>query len=160
MSRLPGRPTVFPRLAKDDSGQTLIEFALTLPLLLMLLIGIFWGARAFNIYQTITRAAREGARAAVAPSCASCTPSNSYYAGSYIRTNVIEPALQASSMDPTQIQNYSFQSGVVLNPSPTNPSEPLVTGVVVSFSYPFTFSIPFTSINSVNIPTTVQMRTE
>src|SRR5215470_15150057 len=56
----------------DERGVELVEFAFILPLLLTLLIGIFWVGRAYNVYQTITRAAREGAQTAVARTCACC----------------------------------------------------------------------------------------
>jgi Flp pilus assembly protein TadG len=48
-----------------DSGQALVELALALPLLLLILVGIFEFARAYSIKQTLVNAAREGARAAV-----------------------------------------------------------------------------------------------
>ena len=50
---------------KDDCGAELVEAGFVLPILLMLLLGIFSFGRAYNVYQTITRAAREGARMAV-----------------------------------------------------------------------------------------------
>jgi Flp pilus assembly protein TadG len=48
-----------------DSGQALIEVAIALPILLALLVGIFEFARAYNVQQVITNAAREGAREGV-----------------------------------------------------------------------------------------------
>jgi Flp pilus assembly protein TadG len=48
----------------DERGQSLVEMALVLPLLLLLLAGIIDFGRAFNNYIIITNAAREGARAA------------------------------------------------------------------------------------------------
>ena len=48
--------------AGDDAGQALVEFALILPILLILVIGILEFGRAWNAYQVITDAAREGAR--------------------------------------------------------------------------------------------------
>jgi Flp pilus assembly protein TadG len=56
--RLSGRAT-------DNAGQAIVELALILPILLMLLIGIFEFGRAWNTKQVITDAAREGARLAV-----------------------------------------------------------------------------------------------
>ena len=50
-----------------DAGQALIEVAIALPILLALLIGIFEFARAYNVQQVITNAAREGAREGVLP---------------------------------------------------------------------------------------------
>lgn len=46
-------------------GQALVEFALVAPILLLLILGLVDFARAWNAYQVITDAAREGARAAV-----------------------------------------------------------------------------------------------
>src|SRR5690606_17088398 len=46
-------------------GQALAEFALVLPILLLLIAGIIEFGRAFHIQQVVTDAAREGARAAV-----------------------------------------------------------------------------------------------
>lgn len=49
----------------DDAGQALLEFALLLPLLLILVIGIVEFARLWMQYQVVTDAAREAARMAV-----------------------------------------------------------------------------------------------
>jgi Flp pilus assembly protein TadG len=46
----------------DERGQALAEFALVLPLLLLLIAGIVEFARAWNIKQAVTDAAREGIR--------------------------------------------------------------------------------------------------
>ena len=53
------------RLFGDESGQALVEFALILPIFLLLLLGIVEFARAWNIYEVLTDAAREGARVSV-----------------------------------------------------------------------------------------------
>jgi Flp pilus assembly protein TadG len=46
-------------------GQALVEFALIVPLLLLLVLGVVEFSRAWQVYQTITDAARDGARTAV-----------------------------------------------------------------------------------------------
>ena len=56
------------RLAKGDRGAELIEFALVLPLLLLLVLGIVDSAFMFQRLEVVTNAAREGARIAVLPS--------------------------------------------------------------------------------------------
>ena len=53
-----------------EAGQALVEVAIALPILLALLVGIFEFARAYNVQQVITNAAREGAREGVLPSTA------------------------------------------------------------------------------------------
>jgi hypothetical protein len=45
-------------------GQTLVEFALTLPVLLMLLFGVVDGGRLVYLNSVVSQAAREGARVA------------------------------------------------------------------------------------------------
>ena len=57
------------RRAKTNSerGAALLEVALTLPLLLLVAVGIFEFGRAYQTWQILTNAAREGARVAVLP---------------------------------------------------------------------------------------------
>lgn len=49
-------------LAHDDSGQKLVEYALTLPVLLLLVLGIMEFGLAVFAYNTVANAAREGAQ--------------------------------------------------------------------------------------------------
>ena len=50
-----------------ENGQAIIELALTLPLLLLVVLGIFDFGLMFQRYEVVTNAAREGARVAVLP---------------------------------------------------------------------------------------------
>jgi len=52
-------------LARCRRGQALVEFALVLPLLMLLILGIVEFGRAWNAKQILTDAAREGARLSV-----------------------------------------------------------------------------------------------
>jgi Flp pilus assembly protein TadG len=58
--------TFFRRLRQDDGAQ-LVEFALVLPLLLFVVLGIAEFGIIFQRYEVVTNAAREGARLAVLP---------------------------------------------------------------------------------------------
>jgi Flp pilus assembly protein TadG len=49
-------------LATDSGASQIVEFAVTLPLLLVLVVGIFDFGNAFNMKQKLTNAAREAAR--------------------------------------------------------------------------------------------------
>ena len=158
------------RLADDTSGAEIAEAAAVLPLMFMILLGIFWFGQAFSIYGAITRAAQEGARAGVAPTCTTCTASTNTAATNAV--NAVDSALLGSKLDPTQAQYPStapslnscvsgssvgcdntvtgvcVQAPVVLkdNVAPSG-----VCGMSVSFQYPFQFWLPFTSLNKQKI---------
>ncbi len=150
------------RIATGDSGAEIFEFAIVAPIVLMLLIGIVWVGRAYNVYETITRAAREGARYAVLPSSvalgnavadiptASCSTNTNAY------NNYIVPALQADNLDPKNVKSYCQKAAWL------GTTYPQQCGVVVSFSYQVQLAIPFTSLNAttINIPIQAQMRFE
>ncbi|MET3367798.1 UNVERIFIED_CONTAM: Flp pilus assembly protein TadG [Jeotgalibacillus campisalis] len=51
-----------PSTAKGQSGAVAVEFALVLPIFLVLVLGIFEFGRAFNIQISLSEAAREAAR--------------------------------------------------------------------------------------------------
>lgn len=50
---------------KNQKGQALVEFAIILPLLLLLIMGIIQFGMIINAYLSIQNAAREGARAGI-----------------------------------------------------------------------------------------------
>ena len=143
--------------AGEENGAELVEAAILLPVLLMLLIGIVGFGMAYNVYQTITHAAREGGRFAVPPTCATC--GNSIPSDDEIRA-VIHAALSAAALDPSQVNPNPIPilRNQLLNPGST----PEERGVVIAFRYPFQFLVPFTSVHltTLSIPTQVQMREE
>ena len=152
------------RALADERASQLIEAALVLPIIFTLLLGIIWTGRAYMVYETITRAAREGARYEVLPNCASCGNSTLDAASatcldtsSATFQNYVKPALQAANLDAGLVTNYC-QKTQWLN----NGDDPAACGVVISFTYPTRMAIPFTSLNmsTLNISTQVQMRNE
>jgi Flp pilus assembly protein TadG len=64
--RLPGtrRPTDNPR----RSGQSIVELAIVVPVLILMAVGVFEFGRALHAYVTVTHAARDGARIAMTAS--------------------------------------------------------------------------------------------
>jgi Flp pilus assembly protein TadG len=151
-------------------GAEIAEAALVLPLVFMLLLGIIWFGRAFNIYATIQQAAQQGAITAARATCATCL--NVEATPAAVDT-VVFAVMQASNLSPSQIQlpssapmcgttpcapcpppfpsngpcssaaNIYVCQNVQLNPAATPP----LCGTVVSFQYPFTFNFPGTSLN-------------
>jgi TadE-like protein len=165
------------QIALGTEASQIAEAALVFPIVFMLLFGIIWFGRAFNIYTTITYAASEGARVAAQNSCATCgnTPqtANDVY-------NRVAAVLQASHIDPRQIGTYSsgatltsctggpvvhstynnvqVWTNVELNTTTirrrrrgggggTTVVGPSACGSIVSFEYPYQFTFPFTSLN-------------
>jgi coenzyme F420-reducing hydrogenase gamma subunit len=123
------------RFLHDASGAEIAEAAVVLPLLFMLLFGIMWFARAFNIYTTVNRAARQGALVAAANNCATC--GNIPRTSAYIQNSVVNPILLASHLDPGQVQNFNVQRDVILDPG-----FPIIEHkTVVTLDYPFAFKL-------------------
>ncbi len=60
----------FIRTSRNDYGQSMVEFALLLPVFLMLVMGVIDIARAYSALQVVTNSAREGARLGIIPGTA------------------------------------------------------------------------------------------
>jgi hypothetical protein len=75
-----------PLIHRNERGAELVEFALVFPLFLLLMIGIVEFGRAYNIYENVIHATREGVRAASADCLTggNCTP------GSYSKLSPAE----------------------------------------------------------------------
>ena len=140
--------------ANREKGAEIAEFAAVVPLLFMLLFAIIWGARVFNIYETITRASREGARYAAAPTCALC--GNARPTDTQIAT-VINNSLRASALPPTAVKLYAPTYGQCRNTDPVCTTSGTITicrgvpvgntagvtqqcGTAISFAYPLNLS--------------------
>jgi Flp pilus assembly protein TadG len=61
---------------KSQRGQALVEFALILPLLLTLVLGIFDFGTAYNYQNDMSQLANEAARYAAVQGCNGCAPGN------------------------------------------------------------------------------------
>lgn len=172
------------RKLSGTEGQELLEAAIVLPVAFMLLLGIVEFGRVFNINSTIQQAAQQGAITAAREFCATCgsgspnvnTAINAVLQASNLDpTQIKQPAaaptcagVQTCIACPTpypQPTNACTTSGQVyicqnvqLNPPATAqpPTQPPQCGTVVSFQYPFTFILPFTSINASKIILTAQ----
>jgi Flp pilus assembly protein TadG len=167
------------KLTVETTGAEIAEAAAVLPLMFMILLGIFWFGQAFRLYGTITRAAQDGARAGAAPYCTTCTASASNVTNA---VNAVNSALIASNLNPTAVQGPT--SPPTINACPTNgnnscqtsgtsqvcvqPSVQLssastapaagVCGVAVTFRYPYSFWLPFSSLNKQQIMLTATAR--
>ena len=148
------------KLVRETRGAEIAEAAAVLPLMFLIMFGIFWFGQAFSIYGAITRAAQDGARAGAAPYSTNSPATNA--------VNAVNASLLASKLDPTQIpapsspptftactgattgcatvpgSNVCVQGPVQISNTSGGST---VCGVSVSFQYPFQFFLPFTSLN-------------
>ena len=166
-------------LWRETSGSEVAEAALVLPIFLLVLIGIFWFGRVYNVYATINYAAMQGARTAAARTCASCGNS-AYQNDATPVVAVIAQALQASKLDIGQAQavpppaycmcgdcsmtvncakvggaaspNVCVQFNVQLNSS----NGAAGCGVAVTFQYPYNLLLPFVSVSQITLNSQAQ----
>jgi hypothetical protein len=167
------------RLAAETRGAEIAEAAAVLPLMFMMLLGIFWFGQAFSIYGAITRAAQEGARAGALPYCATCGGADTLAQYATNAGNAVQTALISSKLNPALVQppvappNFTACYGSAgCNPAAglnicvqapvqlTTPSSggTGVCGISVSFRYPFQFWLPFTSLNQKTMLLTASAR--
>jgi Flp pilus assembly protein TadG len=122
----------------NERGQTMTEFAIVLPILVVLLFGIVQFGITFNNYVTLTDAGRAGARrAAVARN-------ESDPAGAAVT------AVRSSAPDLNQSK---------LNVSVSSPWTP-GSDVTISASYPYSISLLGWVVKSGNLTTTTTERVE
>lgn len=113
------------RLRRDDRGAALLEMAFTLPLLLLISIGILEFGRAFQTWQILTNAAREGARVAVLPGVDDA-----------MVTARVQQYVQAGVLDPSVTTTVTIQRNATISYGSGTAS-----GSKVIVSYPFKFMV-------------------
>lgn len=113
------------RFRRDARGQALLEMALTLPILLLVSIGIVEFGRAYQTWQVLTNAAREGARIAVLPGTDDAAVT------SRVQTY----------MSDGQLSNYGGASIAITRDNTINIGAGTATASRVTISYPFTFMV-------------------
>ena len=90
-----------------SSGQALAELAIALPVLLLMLVGIFEFARAYQIQQVVVNAAREGARQAVLQGVDADSATiivNTYLTSGAINNGVVTVTDTNNTGDPTTVR--------------------------------------------------------
>lgn len=78
-------------------GQSLVEMALVLPVLLLLLMGLFDFGRAIFAYNSVSNAAREGARLAIVD--------QTLASGTYLAATEAANQATALGLDPTDVND-------------------------------------------------------
>jgi Flp pilus assembly protein TadG len=118
--------TTLRRTWRSARGQSLVETALALPLLMLVSVGIFEFGRAYQTWQVVTNAAREGARMSILPN--SATADIQDRVRQYL-TNGALPRAADATVDVNQTATLTLASGGT------------VTSSVVTVGYPFQFML-------------------
>jgi hypothetical protein len=154
------------RQLNQTDGAEIAEAALVLPLVFMLLLGIVWFGRAFNIYSTIQQAAQQGAITAARSTCATCGNAAATPGAVVVAVSAVmqasslndpippntKPPTPKSCVDPFPVLvcpptgNINICRQALLN-DPISAGQTPQCGTIVSFQYPFQFYLPFTSLN-------------
>jgi Flp pilus assembly protein TadG len=109
----------------NERGTALLETALTLPLILLVSVGIFEFGRAYQMEQVLTNAAREGARVAVLPGSTADD----------VKSRVV------SYLNSGQVPNASTASVVVTPNVSIAIGAGTASGSKVTVNYPFSFMV-------------------
>jgi len=142
--KLSDKPAILQRLwvhprgavrARSEEGNVLFEFALALPMLSMLLVGVIYGGMTFYNYVELTNSVAAGAR----------TLANGRAAGS----NACSQATTAITNSAGNLKSSQVVTGTVSFAGSSSCSSSLVPGDagVVSAVYPCNVPIPFTTMN-------------
>jgi Flp pilus assembly protein TadG len=112
-------------IVTNERGSVLLEMALTLPLMLLVSAGIFEFGRAYQTWQVVTNAAREGARIAVLPGVSDTSVTNR------VRTYMSDGQLENSS---TAVVTINRSDAIAMGAGTASASR-------VTIGYPFTFVV-------------------
>jgi Flp pilus assembly protein TadG len=116
-----------------DEGAAAVEFALVMPLLVLLIFGIIEFGGAYNAYITVTHAAREGARMA---------------------------AVGQFDAAAVKARAYPLDAAKVTVTGPTLVTDPSGDYYQVKITYPYQLTIPLWDSQSLTLTSTARMRKE
>jgi Flp pilus assembly protein TadG len=107
---------------RSQKGAALLEAAVTIPLILLIAVGIFEFGRAYQTWQVLTNAAREGARLAVINGT----------------TDTDVTTTVRNYMQNGQLENYATATVTITRTVPLTGKD---TGSQVQINYPFQFMV-------------------
>lgn len=109
----------------SERGQALLETAITLPIILLISVGIFEFGRAYQTWLVLSNAAREGARVAILPNAQV----------SDVQQRVTQ------YMQGGQLDNYQNAIVTVNQNTPVTVGTSTAATSVVTVNYPFSFIV-------------------
>jgi Flp pilus assembly protein TadG len=140
---------------KHEKGQSLVEFALTLIIIMTLLAGAVDLGTAFFIFIELRDAAQEGALYGATAAVVDANNNGKYDVGESLNTGAIEARVRQSSTSPANLTNVATTTVTV---TATNP--PCAGGgITVTVRYNYTLSMPLIGgiLGTQTIPITATM---
>jgi len=123
-----------PKIIKSEKGTAVVEFAIVLPLLVLILGGIIEFGLLFYNKQVITNASREGARAGIIAYDIDAPPGTHFFTDDQIKIDIVEKYCEDHLItinNPHDNVKISFSPDDIPDPDRTDPTS-------------FTFETPFT----------------
>jgi Flp pilus assembly protein TadG len=136
------RRSLFTRI-RDQRGQAAVEFALVVPVLIALLLGILQCGIAFSHYLTVTDAARAGARKAILLRVSNVTPGD------------VADAVRSAAPD-LNSTDLGITVGDASDPSFSKGG----STVTVTVTYPYSINVLGWVVSSGNLTSTMTDRLE
>jgi hypothetical protein len=139
-------------LRRRSRGQTLVEFALVAPILILILLAVFDVGRGVFMYTSITNAAREGARLAIVNQDAAL-----------IRQRMVgqSAVAETSDADTSKIEILFFRPDANGNPDTSEPcSAPVDLGCLARVRFATTFRPITPIIRQILFPAGVDLKAE
>jgi Flp pilus assembly protein TadG len=128
------------RIGRDERGQATVEFALILPLLLTLILGVVEFGRAWNLAQVATDAVRESTRRCV-------LADNTTYTAAWVDVDIRNR--MAAAGVPTTAGTVEFSSpGAVAGAECENSDQPVTITLRIPYSWMFFKVFPAITLTS------------
>lgn len=128
---------------RSENGQAAVEFALVVPVLLLLLLGIIQGGIVYHNYLTVTDAARAASRQAIEARVASVTKADVQQAAWDASPDLNHAAMNVDTIDPA---SPDFSQGG--------------TQVIVTVTYPYSINLLGMVVASGNLTSQMTGRLE
>ena len=133
-------PSRLQQLSRRNDGQSLVEFALTLPILLMIVTGIMAFGIVFNNYLMLTEATSVGTRQLTVSRGQTLDPCKTFSAA----VSAAAPLLKSSSLTFTLTLNGDTYTGTSCSGTATSgaPADMILgTNAVAKVTYPYSLGI-------------------
>ncbi|HEY2355304.1 MAG TPA: TadE/TadG family type IV pilus assembly protein [Gaiellaceae bacterium] len=138
---------------RSEQGQTLVEFALVLPILLLLVIGIFDFGSAFNSKNDLNFLANTAARYAEVNACAGCASATPPYTGHCAIHDYVKSTADTSDLRQSLNITFTLPSG-----STGAVGDPLQVTASAPFSWLGGVSLPGIPTGTIQLSSTVTVR--